>query len=101
MSCLTECRSFVLRLWKSLHSAALQKQHTILDTVATELTPLPAAAVLFLEVDEKTSGDGVVMSDSFADKIQVVVNLCLFMYSDYYMYSKGCHSKSAIDHAPT
>ena len=68
----SECRSFVLKLWKFLHVAALQRQHTILDAVVEDLAPLPSAAVSFLEKEEgDVVGGRVTEPDSFADKIQV------------------------------
>lgn len=65
-----ECKVFVLRLWKFLHTVALQKQHTILDSAVDELTPLHQSAVSFLMSEEAASDKGAV-GESFADKIQV------------------------------
>ena len=67
-----DCRSFVLKLWKFLHTVILQRQHTILDSVVAELAPLPLSAVSFL----KCEGASQTLEDSFADKIQVSVLLC-------------------------
>ena len=50
---------------------ALQKQHTILDSVVDELTPLHQSAVSFLTSEEAASDKGAV-GDSFAGKIQVL-----------------------------
>jgi U11/U12 small nuclear ribonucleoprotein SNRNP48 len=68
-----QCRSFVLKLWKFLHVAALQRQHTILDSVVEDLAPLPSTAVSFLEEEEgDIVGGRVTEPDSFADKIQAI-----------------------------
>ena len=67
----SECKSFVLKLWKFLHTSSLQKQHTILDSVIEELVPLPSSEVSFLEEGSEDVGGVVAEPDSFADKIQV------------------------------
>ena len=69
----SESRSFVMRLWKFLHTVSLQRQHTILDSVVAELTPLPQSSVTFLS-DKDTTGDSEV--ESFAGKIQVLNLVC-------------------------
>ena len=61
---------FVLRLWKFLHTAALQRQHSLLESMVGELTPLPPSAVSFLR-SEETASDSGAEADSFASKIQV------------------------------
>ena len=68
---ISECRPFVLRLWKFLHTVALQRQHTILDSVVGELSPLPQAAITFLNSRDGAS-ERVAEVESLAGKIKVL-----------------------------
>ena len=64
-----------MRLWKFIHTAALQKQHTILDSVVAELTALSSSAVEFLKEGREAASD---VTDSFAEKIQVTSSEYIF-----------------------
>ena len=87
--CFAECKSFVLKLWKFLHTAALQRQHTILDSAVEDLAPLPTSAISFLEEEEGeggVAGGKMTDPDSFADKIQVCQKRDRY-YCNVYMLS--------------
>lgn len=86
----SECQSFVLSLWKFIKTVAIQKQHTILDSVIEDLAPLPSSVVSFLtESSEVVADERVSVPDTLADKIQVYTSITHRYFTSWkgYIYS--------------